>query len=328
MICAVVALIDCWRGRPGQADEDIAAAVELARLGGSSATLADALRVQATIDALRGRLDRARDTLVREIPELGIAEAGRLIIGTGVVLGFVAHSSGDAAGADELYTRTTAALEGAGILEMPGYLYQGDHVEALLALGDVDRAEAIVAALEARAAVFARPSTLVLAARCRGLVLAVRGDLDGALEAMEVALTHHERLDYPYELGRTLMAKAQVHRRRTEKRLARDALERAVELLQRRRRGDLGGAGAGGARPAPLPGGPDRPDRDGAAHRRARGGGPYQPRDRERDVRQPEDRRGPPGERLRKARDPVARGARRVDGGASRAGATRRSPRT
>jgi DNA-binding CsgD family transcriptional regulator len=233
LLFAVLAQIDCWLGQPQAADDEAAEAVELARLGGSPATLADALRVQANIDAIRGRLERARDTVGLRLAELGIADAGRLVYATGVVLGFVAHSIGDEAQADQLYTRTSTALRAAGILEMPGYTFLGDHVEAVLALGDFDRAEAMVADLDARARAFPRPWTLAVGARCRGLVLAARGDLDGAAEVMDTALAHHERLDSPYELGRTLMAKAQVHRRRTEKRLARDALTRAVELLDR-----------------------------------------------------------------------------------------------
>jgi ATP/maltotriose-dependent transcriptional regulator MalT len=231
LVQAVLAQIDSWRGRPREADEHIAAALDIARLGGSPASLADALRIQANIDAVRGRLDRALDTLTRQLPELGIAEAGRLTFGTGIVLGFVAHSEGDEATADSLYVRTKAALDAAGIVEMPGYMYLGDHVEAALALGDVDRADAIVTGLEERTLVFPRPWTLAVAARCRGLVLAALGDLNGALEAMDRAVEHHERLDHPYELGRTMLAKAQVHRRRTEKRLARDALEDAVRLF-------------------------------------------------------------------------------------------------
>jgi DNA-binding CsgD family transcriptional regulator len=110
-------------------------------------------------------------------------------------------------------------------------MFLGEHVEAVLARGDVDRADAMVTRLEARARIFPRPWTLAVGARCRGLVLAAWGDLNGAMEAMDAALVHHERLDNPYELGRTLMAKALVHRRRTEKRLARDTLERATGLL-------------------------------------------------------------------------------------------------
>ena len=212
---------------------DIAEAVDIARLGGSRSTLADALRVRANIDAIRGRVDRARHTIAVELPELGLSDAGRLTFGSGIVLGFVANSLGEAAEADAVFSVVTAALETAGIVEMPGYMFIGEHVDAVLARGDVERADAIVTRLEARARVFPRPWTSAVAARCRGLVLAALGDLNGAAEAMDRALVLHERLDNPYELGRTLMAKAQVHRRRTEKRLARDSLEQAVDLLER-----------------------------------------------------------------------------------------------
>lgn len=232
LILAVMAQIDCWRGRLDSADEDIAKAVDIARLGGSRSTLADALRVRANIDAIRGRVDRARHTIAVELPESGLSDAGRLTFGSGIVLGFVANSLGEAAEADAVFSATTAALEAAGIVEMPGYMFIGEHVDAVLTRGDIDRADAIVSRLEARARVFPRPWTSVVAARCRGLVLAALGDLNGAAEAMDRALVLHEQLDNPYELGRTLMAKAQVHRRRTEKRLARDSLEQAVELLE------------------------------------------------------------------------------------------------
>jgi DNA-binding CsgD family transcriptional regulator len=89
----------------------------------------------------------------------------------------------------------------------------------------------MAAELERRAAVFPRPWTLALAARCRGIVLAARGDLDGAIGWLDTAVARHAALDSPYELGRTLLAKAHVHRRRTEKRLARDTFEEAARLL-------------------------------------------------------------------------------------------------
>ena len=231
LLLAVLAQIDCWRGQPDAADDAIEEAVDIARLGGSLSTLADALRVRANIDAIRGRVERARHTIAVELPELGLTEAGRLTYGSGIVLGFVAHSLGESVAADELFSQTTAGLEAAGIREMPGYMFLGEHVEAVLARGDVDRADAMVTRLEARARIFPRPWTLAVGARCRGLVLAAWGDLNGAMEAMDAALVHHERLDNPYELGRTLMAKALVHRRRTEKRLARDTLERATGFL-------------------------------------------------------------------------------------------------
>jgi ATP/maltotriose-dependent transcriptional regulator MalT len=53
LLKGVIAQIDAWRGDYEAADAGVDEAVELARLGGSPMTLADALRVRASIDAYR-----------------------------------------------------------------------------------------------------------------------------------------------------------------------------------------------------------------------------------------------------------------------------------
>ena len=232
LLKGVIAQIDAWRGDYEAADAGADEAVELARLGGSPMTLADALRVRASIDGYRGRFDRARETLGPAWAELGRPDEGRFTQATESILGHIAHATGDAEAADRHFTAATAALEAAGIREMVGYRFLGDHVEAVLALGDIDRAEAIVGTMDRQAAAFPRPWTLAVRPRARALVLAARGDLDAAIDAFDEAETHHERLDAPYELGRTLLARASVHRRRTEKRLAKEALERALALFE------------------------------------------------------------------------------------------------
>jgi DNA-binding CsgD family transcriptional regulator len=232
LLTGVIAQIDAWRGDYEAADAGADEAVELARLGGSPMTLADALRLRANIDAFRGRFERARETLGPGWAELVRPDEGRFTQATEAILGHIAHATGDAEAADRHFTAATAALEATGIREMVGYRFLGDHVEAVLALGDVDRAEAIVGTLERQAATFPRPWTLAVRARTWGLVLAASGDLDAALEAFAEAELHHEQLDAPYELGRTLLAKASVHRRRTEKRLAKEALEGALALFE------------------------------------------------------------------------------------------------
>ena len=318
LLKGVIAQIDAWRGDYEAADAGADEAVELARLGGSPMTLADALRVRASIDGYRGRFDRARETLGPAWAELGRPDEGRFTQATESILGHIAHATGDAEAADRHFTAATAALEAAGIREMVGYRFLGDHVEAVLALGDIDRAEAIVGTMDRQAAAFPRPWTLAVRPRARALVLAARGDLDAAIDAFDEAESHHERLDAPYELGRTLLARASVHRRRTEKRLAKEALERALGPVRGQRRRAVGRTRPGGAEPHPLPDDADGADRDRAADGRPRRDRPDEPRDRGDDVRQPQDRRGPARERLRQAGDPVAGGARRADGGAER----------
>jgi DNA-binding CsgD family transcriptional regulator len=102
-----------------------------------------------------------------------------------------------------------------------------DEVEALVALGRVDEAAPLVGRLEEQAMALDRPWALATAARCRGLLAAARGDLEGAHQALEHALHHHERAQQPFELARSLLVLGQIHRRAKKKRLARENLERA-----------------------------------------------------------------------------------------------------
>jgi DNA-binding CsgD family transcriptional regulator len=69
------------------------------------------------------------------------------------------------------------------------------------------------------------------AARCRGLLEAARGDLDAGLVSAEDAVALWEQLEMPVELGRSLLALGRIRRRRSERRLARQALERARALF-------------------------------------------------------------------------------------------------
>jgi DNA-binding NarL/FixJ family response regulator len=62
-------------------------------------------------------------------------------------------------------------------------------------------------------------------------VLAARGELDAAAEALERALDEHERCPMPFERARTLLVQGQLQRRRKQKRQARLALDAARELF-------------------------------------------------------------------------------------------------
>jgi DNA-binding CsgD family transcriptional regulator len=112
------------------------------------------------------------------------------------------------------------------------YRFHGDHVEAVLALGDIERAETLVGRLEERARALPRPWLLAVSTRCRGLVLAARGDPRGGPRLARGRLAHHEKLDFPYELARTLLAQAHAYRRHKKKRLAREAAQRALALFE------------------------------------------------------------------------------------------------
>jgi DNA-binding CsgD family transcriptional regulator len=69
-------------------------------------------------------------------------------------------------------------------------------------------------------------------ARCRALVLAARGDLDGASAAADEAVRQHDRLPLPFELGRTILVRGAVQRRAKRKREARDTLAQTLEIFE------------------------------------------------------------------------------------------------
>ena len=109
----------------------------------------------------------------------------------------------------------------------------GDAIEAAVAVGDLERAAALLARFEERAARSGIPWSLAVSARCRALVLAVGGELEPAAEALERALAEHERCPVPFERARTLLVQGQVLRRLKRKRGARSALEEALAIFRR-----------------------------------------------------------------------------------------------
>ena len=69
-----------------------------------------------------------------------------------------------------------------------------DAVEALVAVGRPDEAEPMVAALERDGRRLHRTWMLAIGARCRGMMLAARGDVQAAESAVRTALAEHARL--------------------------------------------------------------------------------------------------------------------------------------
>jgi DNA-binding CsgD family transcriptional regulator len=148
------------------------------------------------------------------------------------VLGFVELSQRNPTAAIERLEPVLAFLDQLGSLE-PGVIpCVPDAIEALVSLGRLDEAEALLERLEGRGRTLGRPWAIATAARGRGLLTAARGDLSAARSALEQALTEHRRVPQPFELARTLLVKGEVERRAKQKRVARSALEQALGIFQ------------------------------------------------------------------------------------------------
>ncbi len=222
----------CLRGRLPQARQVAEAAMEGYDREGTNLMPSWRLRGVALVAAYQGRAEEAH-RLATEGLELALAD-GNLVVATfhRHILGFVALSleqyevaHAELAAAAELATRT-------GNRHPARFKLEGDRIEVAVALGRLDEAEAIVATMEHAAATVPTPWVRAVGLRGRAMLDAARGDLDGGIAGLERALAEHEALPMPFELGRTLLVKGQLHRRRKEKRRASETLHGALALFE------------------------------------------------------------------------------------------------
>jgi DNA-binding CsgD family transcriptional regulator len=232
-LLSTLSQLECWAGNLDVAARHAEAGDALAVQTGQGLTRAFLLSSRALVYGLRGEVDRAR-SLAED--GLAIAERGRLyppIQFNTAVLAFIDLSLGEHAAVHARLGHLTDLLTGVGMAE-PGILrFVPDEVEALVALGKVERAAAILDAFEARAVALRRAWSLATAARCRGLVDSARGAAPAAIGALEAALRHHEGVGEPFELARTLLVAGQLYRRNRQKRASKQALEHALEIFER-----------------------------------------------------------------------------------------------
>jgi DNA-binding CsgD family transcriptional regulator len=177
--------------------------------------------------AHRGDLRLARELAERSCR---LAELhGALLSAPPAVLALVQLWSGDSEAAVAGFAAAErAAADGAADGAEPGMCFwRAEQVEALLELGRVDEAVDRLDAWEAAGRRLRRGWVLAHTTRCRGLVAASRGDIDGALSLLAEAVTRHEAAGDPFGRARALLALGVVRRRARQKRAAREAIEEA-----------------------------------------------------------------------------------------------------
>jgi DNA-binding CsgD family transcriptional regulator len=187
---------------------------------------------RSLMDAYRGRLDRARQTLLPLVAETAQEQKSWWAAGLLSVLGFVEFAAGDYRAADDALSQMGRLFDQIGMRD--GLLDRTEpfHAELLVQLGHLDRAREALARLEHRGRVFPRTWIDVTLPRTRAIVLAAEGDLRGALEALEsLDLDAGARL--PLELGWTWLTKGRLHRRAKQRRAAADAFAQAAAIFER-----------------------------------------------------------------------------------------------
>ena len=141
-----------------------------------------AFRMRAIVDAGRGRVERARETLVPLIEQARVS--GRTwweaLMLSG--LAFVEYTAGDHAAVDRTLMRMRECQRANGQHEMLPDRSEPLHVESLVALDEPGRAREVLERLEDRGRVFPRLWITATLPRARALVLGAEGDVGAALD--------------------------------------------------------------------------------------------------------------------------------------------------
>jgi DNA-binding NarL/FixJ family response regulator len=219
-------VVECWAGDWVEAAELAERMNETFQQQGVESTGVHPWR--AYVDAHVGRLDVVRAAAERARPTEPIVQ---MIWNR--CLGLAELAVGEYADADRHLAEALAELDRVDFREPAIWRVDGDAIEAAVAVDDLGRAETILGRFEERAARSSIPWSLAVSARCRGVVLAARGELEAAAEALDRARTEHERCPVPFERARTLLVQGQIFRRLKQKRQARAAIEEALALFRR-----------------------------------------------------------------------------------------------
>jgi DNA-binding CsgD family transcriptional regulator len=188
-------------------------------------------RFRSFVDAGRGRIKRARATLLPLIDEAD--RSGRkawetLFLST---LAFVEFADDNHAAVDAALTRMYRCIEDIGARDFVPDRSEPLHVESLVALGEVERARAVLARLEKRGRVFPRLWIDVTLPRVRAIVLAAEGELVKAFAALD-ALDNAAAAKLPFDLAWTLLVRGRLQRRAKQRHAAAATLRAALEQFE------------------------------------------------------------------------------------------------
>lgn len=222
-----------WRGELSEATQLAEENVERARQLGGNVPLFVALTTRAAARAYAGRETEARSDLAEA--SAASSRSGFVAMGEwpATVRGFLEVSQGNYRAAlttlTPLIARVTAFPEAT---EINAASFIPDAVEALIQTGRADEAEPLSDVLYTNGRRLDRPWMLAVGGRCRSMLLAARGDIDGARIAAEAAMVEHQRIPMPFERARTLLTLGAIARRSRQEQLAVAAFTEALAVFE------------------------------------------------------------------------------------------------
>ena len=226
-----LALVELRAGRWERAAQQAAEGCQIMEQAGGQDKSA-LLYPKSLAHAYLGRVEEARATAEEGVALSHAAKDEIYWIANQSVLGFLALSLGDAAAAARHLGALPGRLAAMGYGEPNIYPLLPDAVEALIGIRELATARELLEQLEELAVRLDNPWALATSLRCRGVLMAVEGDLPGSLANLERALVTHEWMQQPFERARTLLALGQTQRRSKQRRAARGSLEAAATTFK------------------------------------------------------------------------------------------------
>jgi DNA-binding CsgD family transcriptional regulator len=227
-------LIEIWRGDFAEAARGADEALELAHKLDSDFPLFMGLMLQSCVAAYTGDADRARADGARAVVVSQRCGSTRLGEWAVMTIGFLDVSLGHYETALTTLAPLIANLDAVPEdTEIATASFVPDAAEAMIGLGRLDEAEALIDVIETNGRRLDRAWMLAVGARSRAMLVAARGDVRSALEIAEGAMQHHDRLPMPFERARTQLVKGVLQRRHRQRDAASTTLSNALSEFER-----------------------------------------------------------------------------------------------
>jgi DNA-binding NarL/FixJ family response regulator len=228
-----LAWIEAWAGRLDVAASYVAESLAAARNVGSQSIQGLASSFAAFVYGWQGR---AADTLAASAAaDAAAAEAGWPVAALWGRWGrsVLALSTAAPKDAFDALVPLIDAVDAEGVSEPVRAGFVPEAVEALIGLGELERAERLLGRFEAAAVRLDRSWARLASARNRVQLLTARGDAAGAVQVADAALADPVLERFPFEQARILLAQGRAWRRSRHRGDADRALRAAAVLFER-----------------------------------------------------------------------------------------------
>jgi DNA-binding CsgD family transcriptional regulator len=228
-VLTTLAEIELRRGDTEQALGHVQEAEEIAAFWGVDHAEAAVLAATALVKAVAGHVDEARTAATRALELMRPAGYDVIVSAAERALGFLELSLGHTTAAHAVLGPLIAR---SGVGHPSAAAAAPDDIEALVELGKIAEAEAVLAGLAVHVGRTGHPRATAALHRCEALIAAARGELDAATACAQEAIATSGELREPLERGRALLVLGQIRRRGRQRRAAREALEAASVLFE------------------------------------------------------------------------------------------------